>query len=173
MENKLEHASRTQGKPHARRGQLLSVSTLFLCNLDCKLLQKRAIMSSLHSTGHMGAPQGASAAAQPQRWVAETWWDGQGLQPLGTHHPWWHRGDVTLLVTQGRMCPQDLLPCPSCQAPAAGAPSCLRGQPSPPSTGAPGGTWEPDKENHLSNLLISMTLKQPTGSEVSEEQGQR
>lgn len=41
------------------------------------------------------------------------------------------------------------------------------------STGAPGGTWEPDKENNLSNLLISMTLKQTTGSKVLEEQGQR
>lgn len=92
MGNTIEHASRTQGKPHAGTGQLLSVSTLFLSNLGCKFFKKRAIMSSLHSTEHMWAPQVASAVPQTHRWVAETWWDGQGLQPLGTLHSWWHRG---------------------------------------------------------------------------------
>lgn len=180
MGNNLEHATRTQGKPHAGRGQLLSVSTLLLSNLDCKFFEKRAIMSSVHSTGHMWAPQAASAAAQPQGWGAETWWEGQGLQGLGSHHSWWHRGDVTPLVTLGRRMrhswwhwgggcdapgdtgevvstgslPMSLLPSTCCRSSSlpvrAAQPSlhwCSRG------------TWEPDKENHLSNLLISMTLK--------------
>lgn len=103
MGNHQEHATRTPGKPHAGRGQLLSVSTLLLSNLDCKFLKKRPIMSSLHSTGHMWAPQVASAAAQPQGWVAGTQRNGERLQALGICHSWWHRGDVTLLVTQGRM----------------------------------------------------------------------
>lgn len=162
MGNNLEHASRTQGKPHAGRGQPISVSTLFLSNLNCKFFRKRAIMSSLHSTGHMWAPQVASAASQTHRGVAETWWDGQGLQPLGTLHSWWHRGGrvprICSHVQPAKHLLQELLLAWAAQ------PSlhwCSRWY------------WEPDKENNLSNLLISMTLEQPTGSKVSEEQGQR
>lgn len=109
---------------------LLSVSTLFLSNLGCKFFKKRAIVSSLHSTGHTWAPPVASAAAQ-------TWWDGQELQPLGTHHSCWHRGgcatpaDTREDASPGSA-PMSILPSTCCRS------SCLHGQPSSPSTGAPG-----------------------------------
>lgn len=174
MWNNLEPASRIQGKPHGGRGQLLSVSTLFLSNLDCKFFKKRVIMSSLHSTGHMWAPQVASAAAQTHKWEAETRWDGQGVQSL------WHS---SLLVTQGRMCHswwhKGGHGTPGDTGEDVAPRICSHVHPAEHlllkllSTGAPGGTWEPDKENNLSNLLISMTLKQTTGSKVLEKQGQR
>lgn len=46
----------------------------------------------------------------------------------GTAAPW----HPSLLVTQGRTCPQDLLPCPPCQAPAAGAPARMGSPALPP-----------------------------------------
>lgn len=140
------------------------VSPLLLSNLDYKVFKKRAIMSSLHSTRHMWAPPIASAAAQTDERVAETWWDRQGLQPLGTHHSWCHRGGHGTPGDTG----EDVSPrIFSHVHPAKHLLQELL------STGAPGGIWEPDKENNSSNLLISMTLQQSTGSKVLEEQGQR
>lgn len=88
MGNNLE-----QGKPHAGRGQLLSVSTLFLFNLNCKFFKNRAIMSSLHSTGHMWAPQVAFSCFTDSQTSGRdvVGWTGAAAQPLGTLHSCWHR----------------------------------------------------------------------------------
>lgn len=89
-------------------------------------------MASQHSTGHVWASQVASAAAQTHRWGAETWWDGQGLQPLAPVTPGDTGEDVALLVTPRRThpsgsTPMSILPSTCCRS------SCLHGQPSPPS----------------------------------------
>lgn len=149
--NNLEHASRTQGKPHAGRGQLLSVSTLFLSNLDVNSLRKGP--SCLHYTA-LGTCEHLQQPQLLHRLTGE--WQrhggrGRGCSPLAPATPSDTGGRATPGDTGQDMspgsAPMSTLPIICCRS------SCLHGQPNSPSTGAPGGTWEPDKEKKTwSNL---------------------